>query len=349
MINFSIMQRVFTEEELDALWEEAHQQGNVSQNFDGIEHRREVLPELGKGETRNFRSPHGLQLSVINGELRQELKVKVQWPDASSAQFVSKFYLSGNSRVISPGFKGVKADYEEISRHHYLYYLPEVQEIEQWPEEVLIQVAIVETTSEFWRSLNSDLDSVPQTLRRSLTGNPKDRFHQSLGTITHTMRQVSQQILDCPFHGATKQIYLEAKAMELVALQLEIWREDAQPQHSPALKPDDIECLYHARDILIRQMDDPPSLLHLARQVGINDRKLKQGFRQLFDTTVFGYLNNYRLERSRLMLLEGRKTVAQVALAVGYAHPGYFAAAFKRKFGVSPKAYQIVQLGKNSP
>lgn len=70
--------------------------------------------------------------------------------------------------------------------------------------------------------------------------------------------------------------------------------------------------------------------------VGINQTKLKSGFKQLFGTTVFGYLTDIRMEKARLLILSEKKNVGEVADLVGYQHPHHFAAAFKRKFGYSP-------------
>ena len=146
-----------------------------------------------------------------------------------------------------------------------------------------------------------------------------------------------QQILQCPYQGITKQLYLESKALELITLQLHQLSEDRRPA-SKSLKLDDIDCIHLARDILIRNLDDPPSLLTLAKQSGINSFKLKQGFREIFNTTVFGYLHAYRMEEARRLLQLGELNVTQVAQTVGYDHPGKFAAAFKKKFGINPKA-----------
>ena len=74
--------------------------------------------------------------------------------------------------------------------------------------------------------------------------------------------------------------------------------------------------------------------------MGLNDYKLKLGFRQVFQTTVFGYLQDYRMELAKELLAERTISVQQVARKVGYAHAGYFSAAFKRKYGVNPKSYQ---------
>ena len=86
-------------------------------------------------------------------------------------------------------------------------------------------------------------------------------------------------------------------------------------------------------------MDDPPSLPELAKQVGLNERKLQQGFQELFGTTVFGVLHDYRMERAKQLLETERMTVGAIANAVGISHRGYFATAFKRKFGTTPRDY----------
>jgi len=59
-------------------------------------------------------------------------------------------------------------------------------------------------------------------------------------------------------------------------------------------------------------------------------------FRQVFGTTVFGYLHQARMERSRQLLATGELTVTQAAQAVGFTNRGHFAASFRRKCGVNP-------------
>jgi len=93
-------------------------------------------------------------------------------------------------------------------------------------------------------------------------------------------------------------------------------------------------------EVLVARLSDPPSLMELARLVGINDCKLKAGFRQVFGTTVFGYLHNCRMERSRQLLEAGEMSVAQAAQTVGFVNRSHFAIAFRKKFGVNPSTYR---------
>lgn len=65
-----------------------------------------------------------------------------------------------------------------------------------------------------------------------------------------------------------------------------------------------VERIHYTKDILIRNSNNPPSLLALARQVGLNDCTLKKGFRQVFGTSAFGYLHDYRMQQVQQLLLE---------------------------------------------
>ena len=171
---------------------------------------------------------------------------------------------------------------------------------------------------------------------------PSDRcFYHCINTTTVAMQTVLHQILHCPFGGITKKVYLESKVWELMAFLIEEERERHQGKQSTfTLKPDDVERIYHAKEILTQQSDRPPLLLDLALQVGLNDYILKRGFREVFGTTAFGYLHDCRLEQARQLLLENRLNVSEISLKVGFANRSSLSRAFSKKYGVSPKQYQ---------
>ena len=167
-------------------------------------------------------------------------------------------------------------------------------------------------------------------------------YYQRSGATSIAMQTTLHQILQCPFRGVIKKVYLESKVWELMTLLMEQEQvlTQGQPSSPMTLKPDDVERIHLARDILVQQLAHPPSLLELARLVGLNDCTLKRGFREVFGTTAFGYLHDYRLEKARQLLQERRLSVSEVALAVGYGSHRYLSKAFRKKHGVSPKQYQ---------
>ncbi|MBD2153015.1 AraC family transcriptional regulator [Leptolyngbya sp. FACHB-16] len=254
-----------------------------------------------------------------------------------------KFYLSGHHQVLTPGVKGVSSEYEERVGHNYLFFLPDIHEVELFSANQRIQVLRLHFSLDFLRSLGPDLNFLPLPLQQLIESEQALRFHQPMGVMDCRMQTVLQQILNCPYQGAMKRLYLEGKALELVALQLEQWSSQTSSQSSSKrLRPSDIERLHEAKHILLRDLNNPPSLLELARQVGLNDYKLKVGFRSIFGTTVFGYVRLHRLERARQLLESCDMSVTQVAATVGYSSQGHFAAAFRKQFGVNPRSIKGV-------
>jgi AraC-like DNA-binding protein len=183
------------------------------------------------------------------------------------------------------------------------------------------------------------LELIPAELREVVELH-QDKWDAPLGVLAPNIQFVLQQILNCPYSGSIQQVYLEGKALELIALQSARFLQSERSQPHPILKRSDIERIYQARELVTQQLDHPPSLLDLAHAVGLNDCTLKRGFRQVFSTTVFGYIRQQRLIKARQLLQDTEMSVTEVTCLVGYTHPGHFAAAFKREFGVSPKVFK---------
>ena len=182
--------------------------------------------------------------------------------------------------------------------------------------------------------------NLPFELRQILQGD-WSRAYVHLGETNPTMQMALHQLWRCPYQGLTRQMYLESKAIELLALKLNQLDLSDQKVLPKALKPQDIDRIYQAKEILLSDIENPPSLMALARSVGLNDYKLKQGFHYVFGSTVFGYLHDHRMEKARQMLNTGNLSVSEVAYAVGFSNRSYFAAAFRRKFDLNPKAYLV--------
>lgn len=156
------------------------------------------------------------------------------------------------------------------------------------------------------------------------------------------MNAIISQIRNSWQMGNVAGIYTEAKVLELLSLQLR--REEYQEQQMCSQcckRKDDIDKIHEARHILLSNLNAPPSILELSREVGINDYKLKCGFKEVFNQTVYGYLFDYKMELARKLLLDTDKTIVEVAYECGYDYASHFTNAFKRKYGISPKECRL--------
>lgn len=158
--------------------------------------------------------------------------------------------------------------------------------------------------------------------------------------VTAEIETVLWQVLNCPMTGKMAEMYLEGKMLELTSLVL--FRELAGilPKPKPRISASDRDKIYQARDILRSRMDDPPGLMELARQVGLNRNKLNQGFKENFGQTVFSWLRKERLEKARLLLRSGELNITQVAGSLGFSSHSHFTHLFQKRYGITPYCFK---------
>lgn len=154
------------------------------------------------------------------------------------------------------------------------------------------------------------------------------------------LQALARQIMTCPLQGPTRSFYLSAKALELTALGIEGLLHPSDAHETPpqrGLSSSDLERIHAARDLMCGDLQEVHSLAALARQVGLNTRKLNEGFRQAFGTSVHAYRQEMRLQEAYRLLASGEINVSSAAYRVGYS-PAHFSIAFRKRFGLSPSA-----------
>ena len=111
-------------------------------------------------------------------------------------------------------------------------------------------------------------------------------------------------------------------------------------QNCPFLEDEaNVEKIQKAKQILIENMTEPPSLKELSDRIQLPLSHLKDGFKHIYGETVYAYLLNYKLEHARRLLTTKKYNIAEVSFEVGYSTPSHFIAAFKKKYGATPKRY----------
>ena len=159
------------------------------------------------------------------------------------------------------------------------------------------------------------------------------------GNINPSMAVVLSQILSSNIHESMKALYLKGKVYELLSLYFNK-NEDTDIEQCPFLiDEDNVRKIRLAKEIILKNMSEPPSLQELSEEIGLSLNKLKEGFKQLYGDTVFGYLLDHKMEEARQMLASTNYNVNEVGLRVGYSTSSHFIAAFKKKYGTTPKKY----------
>ncbi|MBD2253854.1 helix-turn-helix transcriptional regulator [Nostoc parmelioides] len=325
---------IFNKLEWDEMWEQ-----NVSpelQKF-GSDAFEEVLemPQLaGQGYSCHIELSPGVLLGFADCEYHQDLMIKTP---AHKHLIQINILLSGflDCDGVHPRLGGTRSYFSGSG------ISPAVTDKHQGGERLsFVNVEIEPQVLEsFLDDGQRQLDNIKQLFKGE---DWKVAFYPK---VTAKVRSLAQELWHPPYRGAAKRLYLQAKVFELLALYLDLIADNQEPVcNLPRLKPDTIARIHHAKEILTAQIEHPPSLSTLAQLVGVSDRTLQRGFQILFQTTVVGYLTQLRLDKAEQLLRQGdvrnrqrQPTVAEVANLVGYGHLGHFSAAFKRRFGITPR------------
>nr|WP_295874657.1 AraC family transcriptional regulator [uncultured Chitinophaga sp.] len=305
--------------------EELHSTRNI------IEDRKEQRLDFGAYNIQECRFD-GIHLIICTAEVYETLTVA---SDDIMPHVSMLFMEQGDVRA---RIYGQKTPYRFSSLEHNIMFSPYREETAELKKQDGIQVLGMSFTPERFLEL---ADSNGQTLGKMadrVANNKSVALAEKMNPrITPRMKTVLAEIRQCQFKGGLKKLFLQSKVMELLALQCDQVENDfgrGAVVHN--INARELEQLQHARYLLLQNLQEPPTLAELSRLSGLNEFKLKSGFKAVFDNTVFGYFNDHRLNMARELILAGGKTLAEIADDAGYSSPQHFSGAFKKKYGVAP-------------
>lgn len=153
--------------------------------------------------------------------------------------------------------------------------------------------------------------------------------------ITRQLQTIITEITEAVQPTYIRRIYLEGKILELLSIQLNNSQFNNAKYSEVEIPDEELAKLKTARNLIEENIRNPLSLVELAKRCGLNDFKLKKGFKKVYGDTVFGYLSTLRMEKAK-DLLEHNLPVSEVADAVGYKNAHHFTVAFKKRYKVLP-------------
>ncbi|MCP4119329.1 MAG: helix-turn-helix transcriptional regulator [Desulfobacteraceae bacterium] len=307
----------------------------MQENPNGFEAHWEWPKELGHGFMSMIKIRPGLVLGIGKYKLKEDLTISFE---NEHPLIDLGFSVSGDVKYRITHEKGQEDFYHYKSRHSIINCLPSCRGRGRSPSKKHIACVRIHTEPTVLKDLLTGCrDNIPDRLQDILNGDNENYYCRS-SALTPLCNMAVQQILDCPYQGPLRRLYLESKTLELITHTMaQFLTPDVISANITGLRLDDLERIRKAEHLLNNSLENPPSLMDLAMQVGLNKNKLNQGFRQQFGTSVFDHLRILRLERARKLLKSKEKSVTEVAFNVGYKHHGNFTRAFKKHFGTNPQ------------
>jgi len=191
-----------------------------------------------------------------------------------------------------------------------------------------------------WKLLTSPLQAAVHAAIACFTCDKRSESLFVRGRAGNEISRFVEEVLACDFRLPIDRISSEAAALGILSRAVKDEALSSGPGAEPCLREADQQAIERAACILRETLANDHSLDSLSRAARLNEFKLKRGFRERFGTSVFGYLRERRMERARELLHKGQLSVLHIANEVGYSNPSHFTRAFRKCYGLNPKAYR---------
>lgn len=289
------------------------------------------MENIAKSTFTEFNLENGFVLLELNNDSN---KTQLFERDINSSFIQIHFCMKGNSKFL---FNGGNYSFDGIENHAILLYNPQ----QELPLNLHMEsngkvVSLLISIKKFHSLFSNEASYIP-----FLSDNNKNKKYYDDAIIKHSVSVVLNQMLDVNISESVKKLYLKGKIYELLSLHFQK-DETLDGEYCPYLVNEgDVSKIRQAKDIIISRMDEPPTLQELANEIGLNLKKLKEGFKQVYGDTVYSFLFDYKMEHAKRLLEKNQFNVNEVGLQVGYSTASHFIAAFKKKYGTTPKQYVL--------
>lgn len=303
----------------------------------GLEEIIDLSKHYGKGTITSFNFSDGISLFLLNCEFKEDWTLLFDKDIFHPLQF--NLNIEG----------GIKHFFNNQGIQYFLNPLQgtitankfgDTQGFQFPKDQKITFISLMINRQQYAEKIDTILGKIPEKLNQVFTDVEAQFPFFYQGNYSMTSSECAQTIVKDQHTGLVRSTYLEGISLELLSYQIKQFRDDlASPGKQVTLRQQDIDKILEARNILLEQLQDPPVTLELSKQLGVNQTKLKSGFKKLFDKPIKTWLRDKRLETAKLLLLDDTLSIREIAERVGYTNQSYFSKRFHEKYGALPKDF----------
>ncbi len=288
-----------------------------------------VMKSIAKSTFKEIEIDNGFIVLKLQNETNEN-QCAIRKIDSSFIQF--HFCIKGAAKF---NFNNGRYGFDISNEQSLLLYNPQQDlpiNLELQPNSSMLSVLI--SIKKFHSLFSQEANFI-----HFISDDNKSKKYYDNKPISPTKIVVLNQMMSYNIHSSIENLYLKAKAYELLSLYFNR-TENADIEQCPFLVDEEnVLKIKEAKDIIIARMTEPPSLQELANEIGLTLKKLKDGFKQIYGDSVYSFLFDYKMEVARKLLESKQYNVNEVGLRIGYSTASHFIAAFKKKYGTTPRKY----------
>ncbi|WP_170971182.1 AraC family transcriptional regulator [Ilyomonas limi] len=176
-----------------------------------------------------------------------------------------------------------------------------------------------------------------EALQNRIEKNQPAFLQHTAHPLSAQLTQLVYQLLQVPFIASTRQFHLRNIRSIITVMCAQL---NATGTGEPFFSQDDMAVIHATKDFIDAHLDTHYTISQLARKMGINEHKLKKGFKAVTGVGLFGYLLRQRLAIAKAQLEQSNKPVGAIARKAGYRSTANFCIAFRKQYGITPHQFQ---------
>ncbi|BAK70032.1 helix-turn-helix domain-containing protein [Aliarcobacter butzleri] len=277
--------------------------------------------EIGTDYMEKIYIQDGFLFSKTNYNIEKPIFLEAKQEER---KFVITISLKGNTTYINSGDKKIipfKEGFTTIS------LFENTQGFREFKDKQINQIRLILSES---------------FLRRNFQKSLVEKYFfnkQNLQLIDFRLTSIQSQfllndILNCSLVGELANIYKQGKIFELLSLEISKLQKN---ENDIFLDDYDRSAILKAKEILLNNLQNPPSIVTLSKMVHLSEVKLKRGFKQIYKTSPYQLLVSHKMNLAKNMLESGEYNINEIALQVGYKFANNFTNAFYKEFKIRPK------------
>lgn len=284
--------------------------------------KHHILPKYGAGCIINFQFSE-IKLSISRFKLNKDLIINYD----CNADFTQLSFLLEGEKIIS-----LNEDRNEILLESQESYMANINQLKG-----SVRISSTKNFKEIKIRLSKNF-----LLKH---GFPSDFDFKKISEknlilpITNDLFTILTNLEESSLKGISRKIFMEAKVLELLAIQIENYTNDELSKKSTN-SSNTIKKLYKIRQILKDNLNKNYSIKHLSKEVGINENILKKEFLRLFGCSMNNYCKTEKMNKAKDLLRGTQLPIYQIAEDTGYKNATHFSAAFKKYFEETPKQFR---------
>lgn len=303
----------------------------------GFEFQSEFPKKAGNLSLKSFNFNNGFNFNILSGDISSFFELEF---NGDENNYLRYFFIKKGEVIHTVSYT---IRYRLTDNFSCMVAVKsEKNQLFTFPVQNNVEIIFIQMeTKRFSIDLKSDFFSLPEEIGIVLMNKEIGSHFIYHGNYTASISDTINEILNTQKEGIVKRFFLESKALELLWLQTELYKQEQNAGYNQkVLRKPDISIIKKAKDYIHNNLDKELTLSSVSREVGTNETKLKTGLKKLYGKTFSEILRTERLNRAKALLEDGELSVKEIANSCGYKSSSMFGARFKEQFGETPGKFQ---------